>query len=154
MHLQTSNSAFAENNALQIESDKRFGTTASQLQFARNQMTNLSISVGNILIPGLIKLVDRLKPVVLWLEKLTEEHPTLVKNVALASVALLGLAGLLLGIGIAAKTVSFAMGALAIITKLYTAAVWLNNKGLIALRIQMLAAADSYQGCNSGAMAP
>ena len=130
--LRTSNAAFAENNALLIESDKRFGTSASQLQFAKNQMANLSITVGTILVPALISFVNELKPGVLWLEKFSGEHPTLVRNIALASVALLGLGAILIAIGVIVKAVTVAMAAWKIVTFAMTAAQWLLNIAMAA----------------------
>ena len=130
--IQTSTAAFAENNALLIESDKRFGTSASQVQFAKNQMANLSITVGTILVPALISLINELKPVVLWLERFSGEHPTLVKNIALASVALLALGVTLIAIGAIVKAVTIAMAAWKIVTFAMTAAQWLLNIAMAA----------------------
>ena len=136
--IQTSTAAFAENNALLIESDKRFGTSASQVQFAKNQMANLSITVGTILVPALISLINELKPAVLWLERFSGEHPTLVKNIALASVALLALGVTLIAIGAIAKAASIAIAGFQGAVTLVRGAIWLWRNALLATRAQML----------------
>jgi TP901 family phage tail tape measure protein len=42
-----------KNNALNIEAAKRFGTTASQIQLLKNNVNDLTLSIGNALIPVL-----------------------------------------------------------------------------------------------------
>ncbi|TKJ24368.1 phage tail tape measure protein [Blastococcus sp. CCUG 61487] len=54
-HLATGNRAWAENNALMNEANKRYETTASQLQMARNQITDAAIDIGGTLLPVVAK---------------------------------------------------------------------------------------------------
>lgn len=50
--LRQGNSAFAANNALNKEASIRFGTTASQIQLMKNNITALEIEVGGALLPA------------------------------------------------------------------------------------------------------
>lgn len=51
--LGTANQAWDENNALQIEADKRFETTASQITLLKNRVGDLFIELGNNLLPAI-----------------------------------------------------------------------------------------------------
>ena len=62
-------------------------------------MNDLAITVGTVLVPAITSLVAQTAPLINWLTRMAEEHPTLVKNLALASVALLGLGVALIGVG-------------------------------------------------------
>ncbi len=61
--------AFEENTALTEEAEKRYGTTAAQLQVLKNNVVDTGISIGNALLPaiggaakGANELVDAAKP--------------------------------------------------------------------------------------------
>lgn len=54
------NSAWSENMALSKEANTRYATMASQLKILRNKFVDLGINVGNMLMPYLQKLVDKL----------------------------------------------------------------------------------------------
>jgi TP901 family phage tail tape measure protein len=43
----------AENNALTAEAERRYATTASRLQVARNQINDAAIDIGGMLLPVL-----------------------------------------------------------------------------------------------------
>jgi TP901 family phage tail tape measure protein len=53
--LATGNKAWADNNALMNEANKRYETTASRLQIARNQITDAAIDIGGTFLPILAK---------------------------------------------------------------------------------------------------
>ena len=55
--LGVSNEAWEENNALQTEADKRFATTASQMQLLSNRIGDLFISLGDAILPTLNTIV-------------------------------------------------------------------------------------------------
>lgn len=52
------NKAFSENNALTIEAEKRFATTASQLKILKNNVVALAVDFGTILLPAVNKAVE------------------------------------------------------------------------------------------------
>jgi len=50
--------AWEENNALIEEAEKRFGTTASKLQLAKNEFAAISIELGEVLLPAINKIIQ------------------------------------------------------------------------------------------------
>jgi TP901 family phage tail tape measure protein len=50
--------AWAENTALVTEAERRYGTTAGQLQLFWNRVTDLRIELGEALVPVMLRLVD------------------------------------------------------------------------------------------------
>lgn len=55
--IDDSNKAFRENNALNVEAEKRFATTASSILLIKNNITSLQIEIGNKLLPVFEKLL-------------------------------------------------------------------------------------------------
>ena len=106
-----SNAAFADNNALAAEAALRYGTAASQFSIAKNSLTEMGIVVGQALVPGLLALVDAIKPVLKAVTDAAENNPKWVKTIALATVALLALAGVLLTVSVAMPIVVLAIKA-------------------------------------------
>lgn len=51
--ISRSTDAFAENNALNAEAEKRFATTASQIQLFKNNVNELGIALGTLLLPSI-----------------------------------------------------------------------------------------------------
>lgn len=51
--VETGTRAFAENTALTAEAEKRYATTAAQLQILKNNLLDIGISVGNEVLPAL-----------------------------------------------------------------------------------------------------
>lgn len=62
--VNTSTTAWEENTALTVEAEKRYGTTASQLQLLKNEVTDMAIDLGEALLPALLDLVDMSRPVI------------------------------------------------------------------------------------------
>jgi TP901 family phage tail tape measure protein len=56
--LQLGNEAFAENNALQIEAEKRYETTAAKVSMARNSVVDMAIELGEHLLPAVIAVAE------------------------------------------------------------------------------------------------
>lgn len=56
--LETGNVAWDENTALMAEAERRYGTTEAQMQIARNQLVDMGVSLGEILLPALNRLLD------------------------------------------------------------------------------------------------
>jgi len=56
--LDTSASAWEENIALTEEAEKRFGTTASKIQLAKNQMYDMAVTIGDELLPRIGNIAD------------------------------------------------------------------------------------------------
>jgi len=74
--------AWEENIALTKEAEQRYGTTESQLEIFKNQIVDLGISLGEIIIPALTQLVESLRPVVDWFASLSPEMQKTIVAVA------------------------------------------------------------------------
>lgn len=81
-----------ENIALTDEANKRYGTSASQLQIMRNKLNDVGITVGTAVAPAIIALVDAITPLIEKFGEFTEKHPNIVAG-ALAIGAAIGLIG-------------------------------------------------------------
>ena len=94
--VNVSNEAWAKNEALTKESDKRYETTAAKMQQLKGAITELCVSLGETLLPIINKVVETLQK---WVNKFNEMSPT-TQKVVLAVLALTaGLAPLIITIG-------------------------------------------------------
>lgn len=62
--LNLANKAWDENVALTNEAEQRYATTESQLQIFKNRLTDAAITLGEALIPAMMKLLDSLQPLI------------------------------------------------------------------------------------------
>lgn len=62
--LDLANEAWDENVALTNEAEQRYKTTESQLKIFQNRLTDAGITLGEALIPALIKLLDSMQPLI------------------------------------------------------------------------------------------
>ena len=122
--------AWKDNIALTREAALRYQTSASQIQFAKNQARDLGITVGGILAPSLISVLAALKPIIASVGELAEEHPGLIKVVAVLAGGLVVLAGVLFAGATAMRIFAFGMGPANMLTTWWT-------RNLITLRIQL-----------------
>lgn len=84
--LEIGTRAWEENTALTKEAEERYKTTASQLQISKNYLQDTGITIGEILIPHLVILAERVKDIVTWFSNLGEgTQDTIVKYAALAA---------------------------------------------------------------------
>jgi len=60
------------------EVERRYATTASQIKILKNNVVDLGIQLGEIMLPTIIKVVDGLKSMTEWLQRLSPEMQTLV----------------------------------------------------------------------------
>lgn len=86
--IKLGNVAFAENNAHLVEAEKRFATTESAIQMAKNSMWALAQAVGNAFLPG----IQAFSAAVQWATGLIEgwarANPELTSTIALVASAL------------------------------------------------------------------
>lgn len=94
--LDLSNQAFAKGSALADEFAERQKTTASQLAIARNNVVDLAITVGSILLPQINKLLLQLGKITDAIADWAEKHPFLFEGLVKVGVAV-GLLALVLG---------------------------------------------------------
>lgn len=95
--LDLGNQAWADNTALVDEANKRYETTASRIAIARNQLTELGIELGSVLLPALADLADDTAGVLAFFAGLPAplKEAAVLLGAAAAAVGLLG-GGLLL----------------------------------------------------------
>ena len=84
--VNTSNTAYEENTALQAEAEKRYETLAAKLSQLKETITEVAITIGNILTPYIEKvmaIIDQVAQKFLSLDEATQE--TIVKIAAIVA---------------------------------------------------------------------
>lgn len=71
--VNTSNTAWEENNALTNEAEKRYGTTESKIKTAKNQLTEAARSIGENLLPVISDVVSDVADLAKGFSKLSPE---------------------------------------------------------------------------------
>ncbi|MCO6555996.1 phage tail tape measure protein [Gilliamella sp. BG6] len=77
--------------SMQNEYESRSNTTAGKLQSFNNALTDVSLSIGDSLLPSFAELLVGLKPLVVSFGHFIQENPELVKMAAMAVAGLIGL---------------------------------------------------------------
>ncbi|MFQ0994043.1 phage tail tape measure protein [Gilliamella sp. BG2] len=77
--------------SMQKEYESRSNTTANKLQLFNNALTNISLSIGDALLPEFTELLNQMQPLVVSFGHFIQENPELVKMVAMAVAGLIGL---------------------------------------------------------------
>ena len=137
--LEVGNAAWTENSALTREAELRYQTMGARIQFAKNKVADLAISVGGSLAPAIVGLVDKLLPMVDLFNRLATSFPWLIQLAALFSVGILGLGGSLLALGLVLNLVTTLTRGYAL-AKVFAVAVtktW--NTSLLVTRARLLA---------------
>lgn len=114
--LNLATSAFAENTALVQEAERRYATAASRIQVARNELNELFIIIGTNVVPVLLKMIEVLRPVLQFFQRMATQFPTLTL--------------LVIGFGVVLGGLAITLGALAIILPGVIALVGLFAGGL------------------------
>lgn len=70
--LETGNQAWDENSALMEEAARRYGTTEAQIQIARNQLTDMGITLGEHLLPSINDFLAAGQGLFAWFNGLSE----------------------------------------------------------------------------------
>lgn len=93
---ERSTMAWQENTALTEEARKRYETTASQIQLLKNNLTELGLIIGEVLLPILNRFIQEvLIPIITRFNEFAQQHPTLVAGL-LAIGSVLGVVGAVL----------------------------------------------------------
>lgn len=124
--VETSNGAWKENSALTTESDKRYATTAAQIQQLKGALTELCVTLGATLLPIINGVVEKLKQLVNWFAGLSPA----VQNTILVILALVtSLAPLLIVTGKVISAIGTIMTFAPQISAAWTALVGLIKSG-------------------------
>jgi phage-related minor tail protein len=91
-----SNDEWKKNEALTKESDKRYETTAAKMQQLKGAITELCVSLGEILLPIINNVVEKLQG---WVNKLSELDPKVQTVILVVAALVAGLAPLIITIG-------------------------------------------------------
>lgn len=94
----TANTAWDENIALSNEASKRYATTESQMKILRNGLNNLAISIGDILLPIINKIVAGLQNAIDWFSNLDDGVKKTILIVGGLIAAISPVAGIISGI--------------------------------------------------------
>lgn len=125
--LEIGTKAWEENTALTAEAEQRYETTASQIQIAKNHLSDAAITIGEILVPHIVSLSEKVKEASEWFSNLSPTTQETIVKIGLL-VAAIGPAILIIGkiittIGSAitafstiSTTVAGAGGAIALLT--------------------------------------
>lgn len=101
--IQTGNTAWDENVALSNEAEKRYSTTQSQITQLSNAVNELCVKLGEILLPVVQGIVDKLTGFVNWLSTL---NPELQKTILIIAGLVAAIGPLLIIFGTLAKSIS------------------------------------------------
>ena len=101
--IQTGNIAWDENVALSNEAEKRYATTQSQITQLSNAVNELCVKLGEILLPVVQGIVDKLTGFVNWLSTL---NPELQKTILIIAGLVAAIGPLLIVFGTLAKSIS------------------------------------------------
>lgn len=84
--------AWAENSALTKEAELRYGTTASQLSVLWNRITDVAITVGDVLIPVFMQLLEQAEPLFAFIASAAERFAELDPKLQMIILGALGIA--------------------------------------------------------------
>ena len=102
--------AWEDNTALTEEAEKRYKTAEANIQIFKNTLNDLAITFGEIVLPYLIKFIDKLKGVIEWFDKL---RPTMKNTILIIGGIIAAIGPLLIVLGSITKAIS---GIISIIT--------------------------------------
>lgn len=142
--INLANSAWQENTALVKEAETRYGTLASKLAILWNNIKNLAISFGNLLMPAIEKVSSKIRSITERIDAMSEGQKKALVTI-LAVVA--GLGPLLLILGKLIVSISLVMTAVKALFVLFAA----NPIALVITLIAGLVAAVVHLWNNSEA---
>lgn len=120
--LGVANTGYIENNALISESNKRFETSESKIQMAKNSLQVLGITIGAAVLPALVQILTALTPVIVQISQFAAANPEIV-NLGLAFLAVAATVGpILTAIGSVMTFVGSLSAAMAFITPIVSTA--------------------------------
>lgn len=98
--IDLSTKAMGENTALAEEAGKRYATTESKVQMAKNAFNQLEVAIGDALTPALRNLSDAGNDAFTWAADVIEDNPWLVQSITAVTVGLGALAISIAGVNV------------------------------------------------------
>jgi phage-related protein len=91
--------AWAENTALTNEANLRYGTTAAQLSILWNRIVDVAITLGDVMVPALMSVMDKMEPLFTMIENGAQKFAQLdsgTQTLILGAIGLVAVLGPLL----------------------------------------------------------
>ncbi len=88
--------------SMQKEYESRAATTANSVQLLKNQFSAASITIGEMFLPDIVKLTQKIQPMIEKFRQFTKENPEMVRGTFKFGIALLGTAS---AMGVASRAV-------------------------------------------------
>ncbi|MFW5438741.1 phage tail tape measure protein [Paenibacillus apiarius] len=89
--IELGSKAWQDNTALTNEANERYKTTASQLQIMKNKLIDVGITLGDALIPALMKALDAMEPFFDMLKRGAEWFAGLDQQMQTTIIAIVGI---------------------------------------------------------------
>jgi len=105
--VNSSSAAWKENTALSDKAAERYQTTESQIGIMKNQLLDIGISIGKILIPIVKSFLEKLQP---WIEKFSNLSEGTKKFIVIIGGIITVIGPILLAFGTLISTVSTIVG--------------------------------------------
>lgn len=116
--IQTANTAWGENTALTEEAEKRYGTTESKLTQLKNTITELCVSLGEILLPIVQSVTEKVKSLVEWFTNLS---PTTQKVILVITAIVAAIGPVLVSLGSLISAIGTIIGIVPSLVTAFTA---------------------------------
>ncbi|MGE7093524.1 phage tail tape measure protein [Lysinibacillus sp. NPDC048646] len=111
--VDTSSQAWKDNTALSNEAAQNYKSTESQMTIMKNQLVDIGISIGNILIPMVISLIEKLQP---WIEKFSNLSEGTQKLIVVIAGIAAAIGPVLVVVGTLASSIGSIFGAFSAIS--------------------------------------
>lgn len=88
--------------SMQKEYESRAATTANSVQLLKNQFSAASITIGEMFLPDIVKLTQKIRPMIEKFRQFTKANPEMVRGTFKFGIALLGTAS---AMGVASRAI-------------------------------------------------
>lgn len=108
--MDVSNKAYQENSALQTEAEKRYETSAAKMSQMKEELTNVGVQIGEIVMPYIIQFAEKVKELAEWFSNLSPEMQKVVVAAAAIAAAIGPLFSTIASVGAGVGTISKVVG--------------------------------------------